>query len=321
MKAVFLDWATMGPGLDTSGLRGVLPDLEVFDVSNEDQVAERIVDAEFVLANKIRLTDTLLEDCPRLRFIGLTATGTDNVDLSAARRHGVAVCNIRAYCSQSVAEHVFGCLLSLTHSLGPFTRDVRAGEWQRSDDFCLLTHPVRELSAMTLGIVGFGALGKAVAKVGASFGMNVIVAIRPGSTETREGRVSFEELLDRSDVISLHCPLNDITKNLFGAKEFVAMKNDAILINTARGGLVDSAALADALRDGEISAAAIDVLRKEPPVRGDPLLDYLADETKDNLIVTPHIAWATNEARQAAIDELTANVAAFIDGRKRNRVV
>ncbi|MGI9234659.1 MAG: D-2-hydroxyacid dehydrogenase [Woeseiaceae bacterium] len=321
MNAVFLDWATMGPGLDTSGLRAVLPELEIFDVTNDDQVAERIHEAEFVLANKIRLTDALLEGCPRLRFIGLTATGTDNVDLTAAKRHGVAVCNIRAYCSQSVAEHVFGCLLNLTHSLGPYTRDVRAGEWQRSADFCLLTHPMRELSAMTLGIVGFGELGKAVAKVGASFGMNVIVAIRPGSTENREGRVPFGKLLEHSDVISLHCPLNDVTRNLFGAKEFAAMKNDAILINTARGGLVDSAALAEALRDGEISAAAIDVLPKEPPVHGDPLLDYVTDASRDNLIVTPHIAWATNEARQAAIDELTANVAAFLEGAQRNRVV
>ncbi len=317
MKAVFLDWATMGPGLDTSALRAVLPGLEVYDVTTEQQVAERIEDAEFVLANKIRLTDELLEHCSRLRFIGLTATGTDNVDLEAASRHGVAVCNIRAYCSQSVAEHVFGCLLSLTHSLGPYQRDVRAGEWQRSDDFCLLTHPVRELSTMTLGIVGLGELGKAVAKVGESFGMDVIIAVRPGNTTASDGRVPFGELLQRSDVISLHCPLNEKTRNLFAAAEFAKMKNDAILINTARGGLVDSEALVKALQDGQIAAAVVDVLPHEPPVHGDPLLDYEGD----NLIVTPHIAWASNEARQAAIDELTANIVAFIDGGNRNRVV
>ncbi|MGB5258211.1 MAG: D-2-hydroxyacid dehydrogenase [Woeseiaceae bacterium] len=317
MKAVFLDWATMGPGLDTSALRAVLPDLEVFDVTEPRQVAERIRGAEFVLANKIRLTDELLERCTELRFIGLTATGTDNVDLQAARRHDVAVCNIRAYCSQSVAEHVFACLLNLTHSLGPYTRDVAAGEWQRSKDFCLLTHPVRELSAMTLGIIGYGELGRAVATVGRSFGMNVIVAARPGSEGVEDGRVSFAELLRESDVISLHCPLNDNTMNLFGADEFRKMKGDAILINTARGGLVDSAALAEALRAGQIAAAAIDVLPQEPPVNGDPLLDY----DGDNLLVTPHIAWATNEARQAAIDELTANIVAFTEGRERNRVV
>ena len=317
MKAVFLDWATMGPGLDTSTLRALLPELEVFDVTADHEVAERIDGAEFVMANKIRLTDALLQRCSGLRFIGLTATGTDNVDLDAAKRHGVAVCNIRAYCSQSVAEHVFGCLLNLTHSLARYARDVRAGKWQQSDNFCLLTHPVRVRSAMTLGIVGFGELGKTVAKVGASFGMEVIVAARPGTSDVGDDRVSFDELLARADVISLHCPLNDNTRNLFGADEFSKMKNDAILINTARGGLVDSSALATALSKGDIGAAAIDVLTREPPVRGDPLLDY----DGDNLLVTPHIAWATNEARQAAIDELAANVAAFIDGEKRNRVV
>jgi glycerate dehydrogenase len=316
MKAVFLDWATMGPNLNTSRLRALLPELEVFDGTEDDQIARRIRDARFVLANKVRLTDELMSRCPELRFIGLTATGTDNVDLDAARRHGVAVCNIRAYCTQSVVEHVFGCLLNLTHSLSRYMADVRAGEWQKSDDFGLLTHPVRELSAMTLGIVGFGELGRGVAKMGAAFGMDVIVSARPGTAETRDDRVSFAELLARSDVISLHCPLNDDTRKLFGADEFLKMKNDAILINTARGGLIDSAALAEALRGGQIGAAAIDVLPKEPPVNGDPLLDYEGH----NLIVTPHIAWATNEARQAAIDELTANIAAFLEGRDRNRV-
>ena len=317
MKAVFLDWATMGPGLDTSQLRELLPELEVFEVTEDHEVAPRIREAQFVLTNKVRLTEDLLGACPELRFVGLTATGTDNVDLEVAERHGVAVCNIRAYCTQSVVEHVFGCLLNLTHSFGKYAAAVRAGEWQESDDFCLLNFPIRELSAMTLGIVGYGALGKGVATAGAAFGMDIIVSVRPGTNEISDGRVSFEELLTLSDVISLHCPLNDDTRGLFGADEFLKMKNDAILINTARGGLIDSAALAEALRYGQIAAAAIDVLPKEPPVHGDPLLDYEGD----NLILTPHIAWATNEARQAAIDELSANVEAFIEGRKRNRVV
>ena len=317
MKAVFLDWATMGPDLDLSQMRGLLPELEVFDVTEDHQVATRIRGAQFVFANKVRLTDELLGGCPELRFIGLTATGTDNVDLEAAGRHEIAVCNIRAYCTQSVAEHVFACLLNLTHSLGKYTADVRAGEWQKSDDFCLLTHPVRELSAMTLGIVGYGELGKGVAALGRAFGMDVIVLARPGIGKMGKDRVSFDELLVRSDVISLHCPLNDDTRELFGADEFFRMKNDAILINTARGGLIDSAALAQALHAGHIAAAAIDVLPKEPPVQGDPLLDY----DGDNLIVTPHIAWASNQARQAAIDELTANIRVFLEGGKRNRVV
>jgi glycerate dehydrogenase len=181
----------------------------------------------------------------------------------------------------------------------------------------MLTHPVRELSAMTLGIVGYGNLGKGVEKIGKSIGMQVLVSARPGSDTVDTGRIPFDELLERADAISLHCPLNDATRGLFGAREFEKMKSSAILINTARGGLVDSAALADALRNGTIAAAAVDVLPQEPPVSGDPLLDY----DGANLIVTPHIAWATREARQAAIDELVANIAAFIEGRKRNRIV
>lgn len=305
----------MGPGLEISRLRGLLPELEIFDVTTDEQVAARITDASYVLTNKIHLTDELLDRCKDLEFIGLTATGTDNVDLDAAQRHNIAVCNIRAYCTRSVAEHVFACLLSLTHSLRQYSEDVRAGEWQKSADFCLLTHPVRELSAMTLGIVGYGNLGRAVARIAGAFGMTVLVAERPGATG--DGRVPFDEMLTRADVISLHCPLVDETRNLFGEEQFRRMKSSAIFINTARGGLVDSAALAAALRRGDIAAAAIDVLPKEPPVAGDPLLDY----DGDNLIVTPHIAWATNEARQAAIDELTENIAAFQQGRERNRVV
>ena len=315
MKAVFLDWATMGPDLDVSLLRALLPELEVFDVTSDEQVAPRIRDAAYVLANKIRLTDALLEQCPHLRFIGLTATGTDNVDLAAAERHGIAVCNIRDYCSQSVAEHVFACLLSLAHNVPRYHADVRAGEWQKSDDFCLLTHPVRELSGMTMGIVGYGALGQAVAGVAAAFNMTVIVAAREGASGGT--RVPFDELVARSDVISLHCPLVPETRKLFSTEQFRQMKNDAIFINTARGGLVDSAALVAALRRGDIAAAAIDVLPQEPPVEGDSLLDY----DGSNLIVTPHIAWATNAARQAAIDELTRNIDAFQQGLTRNRIV
>lgn len=317
MKAVFLDYATMGSDLNIDNMRALLPELEIFDVTEDHEVAERIHGADFVLTNKVRLTKERLEGNSGLRFIGLTATGTDNVDLAAAQQYGVAVCNIRAYCTQSVAEHVFACLLNLTHSIGQYNAAVKAGEWQHSDDFCMLTHPVRELSAMTLGIVGYGNLGKGVEKIGKSIGMQVLVSARPGSDTVDTGRIPFDELLERADAISLHCPLNDTTRGLFGAPEFEKMKSSAILINTARGGLVDSAALADALRNGTIAAAAVDVLPQEPPVSGDPLLDY----DGANLIVTPHIAWATREARQAAIDELVANIAAFIEGRKRNRIV
>ena len=316
MKAVFLDFATLGPDLNVSAMQALLPQLELHDMTDSAQLGARLQGAEIVLTNKVRLNAPLFADNPSLKFIGLTATGTDNVDLQAAQQHGVAVCNIRDYCTQSVAEHVFGCLLNLTHNLGRYRETVAAGEWQKADNFCLMAHPIRELSGMTLGIVGYGALGNGVAKIAKAFGMTVIVSARPGSTEVQPGRVAFDDLLQQADVISLHCPLTASTQGLFGHREFRKMKRGAILINTARGGLIDSAALVAALNSQDI-AAAVDVLPHEPPVDGDPLLDYKGH----NLLVTPHIAWGTHEARQAAVDQLTECVAAFLNGETLNRVV
>lgn len=317
MKAVFLDFGTMGTGLSLESLQSAVTELVIHDATSSAQIAERIHDADAVLTNKVRLTPELIAAAPRLRFIGLTATGTDNIDTAAAKQRGIAVANIRAYCTASVVEHVFGVLLMLTHSLAPFRQSVRDGDWQKSRDPFLLDHPIRELSAMTLGIVGYGNLGQGVAEVARAFGMNVIISARPGSNAVANDRVPFDELLAHSDVISLHCPLNETTRGLFGAEQFAQMKPTSYLINTARGGLVDSAALAAALRDGEIAGAAVDVLPEEPPVNGDPLLDYAGD----NLIITPHIAWATNEARQNALDELAGNIDSFATGGSRNRVV
>jgi glycerate dehydrogenase len=317
MKAVFLDYATVGPGLDTSPLSDLLPELQIFDATDDDQVLERIRDAEFVIANKIRIHGELFDAANKLRFIGLTATGVDNIDLDSAAAHGVAVCNIRGYCTRSVTEHVFGVLLMLTHNLHRHAAAVRDGAWQASREFCMLSYAVRELSAMTMGVVGFGELGSGVARKARDFDMPVIVSARPGSDTVPQDRVAFDELLQRADVISLHCPLTDQTRGLFGVDEFRKMKSSAMLINTARGALVDSAALVDALQSGQIAAAAIDVLPEEPPVNGNPLLDYRGD----NLIVTPHIAWASDRSRQDSIHELAANVAAFLNGERRNRVV
>lgn len=317
MTAVFLDYSTMGDGLDLTPLTALLPDLQIFAATADNEIAGRIRDAEFVFVNKIRLDDSLFAAAPGLRFIGLTATGADNIDIDSAERHGVAVCNIRAYCTRSVTEHVFGVLLMLTHNLHRYVATVRAGAWQQAADFCMLDYPVRELSQMTLGIVGLGELGRSVADMAQNFGMDVIVSARPGSDEVPAGRVAFDELLARADVISLHCPLTEATEGLFGTEQFSRMKPSAILINTARGALVDSAALVDALRSRAIGGAAIDVLPGEPPVGGNPLLDY----DGDNLLVTPHIAWSTDRARQDAIEELAANVAAFLRGEARNRIV
>ncbi|MAD91900.1 MAG: glycerate dehydrogenase [Gammaproteobacteria bacterium] len=317
MKAVFLDFLTLGPGLNIDGLKTLLPELEIFDITTDEQVPERIKDANIILTNKIDLDEKLLSNCPSLQVIGLTATGTDNVDLEAAKNHGVAVCNIRAYCTQSIAEHVFACLLNFTRNLQNYNTAVRAGHWEKSENFCLMSFPIRELSEMKIGIVGYGELGRGVANLARSFGMEVMISVRPGTLEIKNNRVLFEDILKFADVISLHCPLTDSTKGMFSEAEFKKMKSDAILINTARGGLVDPDALVEALNSGEIAAAAIDVLSKEPPVDGNPLLDY----DKPNLILTPHIGWGSKRARQAAIDQLTENIAAFIRGERLNQVV
>lgn len=318
MKAVFLDFSTLGPDeLDPGPLLEVLPGLEFFDSTEPDATSERIREAAFVLTNKIRLDHALLSSAKHLKFIGLTATGTDNVDLAAARKLDIAVTNIRGYCTRSVVEHVFGIVLSLTHNLNRYRRAVREGDWRKADVFCLLEYPIRELSAMTLGIVGYGELGRGVAEMARTFGMRTLITRRRGALSADDGRTDFGEVLERSDIVSLHCPLTEETQNLMGAAEFRRMKRNAILVNTARGGLVDSQALVDALRAGRLGGAGVDVLRQEPPVDGDPLLDYEGDD----LILTPHIAWATVEARQTAIDELAKNVTSFLGDGRRNRVV
>lgn len=317
MKAVFLDYATMGNGLDLTELRSHFSSLELFDDSSDAEIAARISDVEFVFTNKIHLSDTLIESAKQLRYIGLTATGTDNIDLDAARRNGIAVANIRAYCTASVVEHVMGSLLMLAHNLHRYDASVKAGNWQESREFCMLSYPIRQLSGMTLGIIGYGALGQGVATAARAFGMQVLVSARPGAAKIAADRVPFDTILSDSDVISLHCPLTDETRNIINAASIVRMRRGAILINTARGALVDADALVAALNSGQLSAAAIDVLAKEPPVDGNALLEYEGD----NLIVTPHIAWGSDQARQNAIDELAANSVAFLRGGERNRVV
>jgi glycerate dehydrogenase len=318
MKAAFLDYATVGAGeLDLSPLEAVSDELSVYEHTPAEKVAERIADCSLAYINKVRMTREIIEQAGSLRFIGLLATGTDNVDLDAARENGVAVSNIRAYCTNSVVEHVFGALLHFTHSLGPYNASVRRGEWQQAADFCMLSHPIQELSGRTMGVVGYGELGRGVARIAEAFGMRVVVAQRPGTVGKTDGRVPFAELLADSDVVSLHCPLTEDTRSMIGWRELQAMKSSAILINTARGALVDSRALVDALSTGAIAAAAIDVLSVEPPVDGDPLLEY----DSRNLLVTPHIAWASLEARQNAVREVAANASAFLRGEARNRIV
>ena len=327
MRSVFLDFGTVGhDDLDTAGLERVLPGITLHQSSTDAEVDERIAGCEFILTNKLNISRARMRAVPGLRFIGLTATGTNNVDLEAARELGIAVCNIRDYCTVSVVQHVLGVMLLLTHRLREYGQAAVDGTWARSEQFTVPGAPIRELSGKMLGIVGFGTLGRSVAKAAkAALGMRVLVAERPGAKPGREDdtasaigpvRVTLDELLRTADVLSLHCPLTPATTGLIGKRELALMKPEALLINTARGALVDLDALVAALRGGDLGGAAIDVLPQEPPAEGSPL--FAVDIP--NLIVTPHIAWAAFEARQRAVDELALNIEDFLRGGRRGRV-
>ncbi len=316
-RAVFLDLATVDCGdVDLAPLESAIAGWQYHETTAPEETLERIQGAELVVSNKVILDRAILEQSPKLKLICIAATGTNNVDLGAARELGIAVTNVAGYSTPSVVQHVFGLILGLSNRLYEYRTLVADGAWPRSEMFCLLDYPFRELSGKLLGIVGYGALGKSVARVAEAFGMEVILAQRPGGPD-QEGRVPLDELLQRSDVVSLHCPLTEQTRDLIGARELGLMKPDALLINTARGGIVDEAALAAALQNGEIGGAGVDVLAAEPPTADHPLLELKLP----NLMVTPHIAWASREARQRLIDEIAANITAFHKGERRNRIV
>jgi glycerate dehydrogenase len=273
------------------------------------EVVERLAPATIAICNKLPLRAETLSQLPKLKLIAVAATGVDNVDLAYCRSHDIAVCNTRGYAVNSLPEHALMLMLALRRNLIAYRNDVKAGRWHEAEQFCLLDHPIGDLRGATLGIVGFGTLGKSMAELGRAIGMEVIVAVR-------DDRAGFEEVLRRSDVLSLHCPLTDETKNLIGAEELAQMKPDAILINTARGGLIDDHALIDALKNGRLAGAGIDVLRNEPPREGNPLLEV----DLPNLIVTPHNAWASRQAMQTLADQLVDNLEAFVSGSPQNLV-
>ena len=326
MKSVFLDFGTVShDDLDTTNLERVLPGISLYPTSNDAEVDERIAGCEFILTNKLNITRARMR--PGLKFIGLTATGTNNVDLEAAKELGIAVCNITNYCTVSVTQHVLGSILALTHRLRDYHDAAVDGTWARCEQFSVPGPPIRELTGKVLGLVGYGTLGKSVAKACRdALGMRILVAERPGVPPGREAdtqtsigpvRASLDEVLRAADVLSLHCPLTPATRGLIGQRELALMKPEALLINTARGALVDLPALVEALKSGDLGGAAIDVLPEEPPVSGSPLFE----PGIPNLIVTPHIAWAAFEARQRAVDELSLNIEDFRLGGRRGRVV
>lgn len=317
MRAAFLDTDSLHPqDLDLAPLLEALPGLELHPTTAPDQLHQRLGELDVVVVNKVVLDAAALAAAKQLRLVLIAATGTNNVDLEAARRHGIAVYNCRGYGTAAVVQHVFSLLLALATHLPDYQAAVRRGQWQRSPFFCLLDYPIMELAGKTLGVVGYGELGGNVACVAEAFGMQVLVAARPGKA-VGPGRLPLAELLPRVDALTLHCPLTEQTRGLIAEPELRALPAHALLINTARGGIVDEAALARALREGWIGGAGVDVLDGEPPADDNPLL--AADIP--NLIVTPHSAWGSREARQRIVSQLVENLAAFGAGQAGRRVV
>jgi glycerate dehydrogenase len=278
-----------------------------YGATDAAQVRERLRQATIAITNKVPLRESDLAQLPELKMVAIAATGTDNVDLEACRARGIVVKNIVNYSLVSVPEHVFTLILALRRNLRAYCADVEAGLWENSSRFCLLDHPIADLAGSRLGIIGYGALGKKVAMLGRAFGMQVCVASRSAVDEEGVTLLPLEELLRTADVVSLHVPLNEQTRAMIGAGQLATMKRNALLINTARGGLVDEAALATALQQGVIGGAGFDVLSKEPPQASNPLLAVRLP----NFILTPHVAWASAGAMQTLADMLIDNIESF----------
>ncbi|WP_410498458.1 D-2-hydroxyacid dehydrogenase [Chitinibacter sp. S2-10] len=279
-----------------------------------EQLVERLQGASVVISNKVAMTREMIAALPDLKLIAVAATGYNNIDLAAAREYTVGVCNIRDYAVHGVAEHTLMLMLTLRRQLLAYRTRLNVGEWQKAKGFCLFEEPLHDLAGSRMALIGSGALGQATAKLAQAFGMQTYFVERKGAATVRAGYLSWDEAMATADVISLHCPLNEQTRGMIAAVELAQMKRSAIVINTARGGLVDEAALLSALRAGQIAGAGLDVLHTEPPRDGNPLLD--ADWP--NLIITPHIAWASVETMQTLADQLIDNIDGFLQGKPQN---
>ena len=316
MKIVILDGFTLNPGdLNWDGLKS-LGDCEIYDRTSPDEVVKRAADAELVLTNKTVLTREQINRLPKLKYIGVLATGYNIVDVAAARERGVPVTNVPTYGTRSVAQMTFALLLELTQHVGHHAQTVNEGRWARSPDFCYWDYPLMELAGLTMGIVGFGRIGRTVADLAVAFGMKVLAHSRTVPQEKSQNIdfVDLARLFRTADVVSLHCPLTTETKHLVNAERLSSMKPTAFLLNTSRGPLIDELALAKALNSDQIAGAAVDVLEAEPPRADNPLF------TAKNCLITPHIAWATRSARARLMATAVANAKAFLDGKLQNVV-
>lgn len=316
MKAVFLDSKTFSSNISFTTIEQQVSKLTCYANTPNDQVIERCKNAELLITNKVVLTAKLLEKLPQLKLICIAATGYNNIDIAAAKRLGIAVTNVSGYAGQSVAQYVLAQILEYYQQTSHHNTNTEQGHWQKNDTFCYHGDAITELSGKTLGIVGYGNLGQAVVKLADAFGMKVLISERINSPEIRQGRISFDQIITQADIISLHCPQTTNTENLINSNILAKMKPTAMLINTARGALVNSTDLLTALTTKQIAYAVLDVLEQEPPSADHPLLN-----TKlTNLKITAHIAWASSEAQQRLIDLLSKNIAAYKNGERLNRL-
>lgn len=317
MKIVILDAYAINPGDVSWDSIKELGEAEIYDHTPSELAYERIRDAEIVMVNKTEFTGEMMDKCEKLKYIGELATGYNNINLAEATKRGITVCNIPAYSTPSVVQHTFALLLELCMHTGLHSEGVMAGKWNKCRDFCYWETPLMELSGKTMGIIGFGKIGMEVAKTAICFGMKVIAcAAHPKSDSGIEGvtMATMDEILSTSDVISLHCPLTSENKGFICKETIVKMRDGVIIINTARGGLINERDAADALISGKLGGFAADVLTQEPPKNGSPLFGC------PNCIITPHIGWAPIESRKRLIDVATENVRAFLDGHPQNKV-
>lgn len=316
LKTVFLDRSTIGPTVSITK-PSFAHDWVEYSRTTPSEVVERLRGAQIAISNKVPIRAEAFEQLPDLKLIAVAATGYDVIDVEAARAHGVSVVNVRGYAINTVPEHVLALMFALRRSIVGYRQDVIDGEWQRAQQFCFFNHPIKDLAGTTMGIVGRGALGSALGRLCSALGMKVLYAGRKGEPNPPEGYTPFDQFLDQSDVISLHCPLTPDTRGLIGAKEFAQMARRPILINAGRGGLVDEQALVEAINSDQIAAAGFDCLTSEPISDDHPFHAIL---TRPNVIVTPHVAWASEEAMQTLWDQLIGHIDNYYQGEPSNLV-
>jgi len=315
-KIVFLDRSTIPPHIKLP--KPASPcDWQDFPTTEPEQVIERLQNATIAVTNKVVLNATTLSQLPQLKLIAVSATGTNNIDINYCHQNNITVANIRGYATKSVPEHVLAMMFALKRNIVGYHQDIQAGVWQQKNQFCFFTHPISDIAGATLGIIGKGGLGRKVAILAEALGMTVLFAEHKGQTHCRRGYTPFSQVIQQSDVLTLHCPLNQQTTNLISTDEFYQMKTTSILINAGRGGLVDEAALISALKTKQIAGAGVDVFTQEPADISNPLI---ANAEMPNLILTPHVAWGSDSAIQTLANQLIENIDAYLTGRPQNLI-